>query len=27
MAPGGPAWWENYRNRLENAAREAGKDA
>ncbi|MFF3409284.1 DinB family protein [Streptomyces sp. NPDC002742] len=27
MAPGGPAWWENYRNRLESAAQEAGKDA
>jgi uncharacterized damage-inducible protein DinB len=24
MAPGDPAWWESYRDRLEHAAREAG---
>ncbi|HZS93750.1 MAG TPA: DinB family protein [Chloroflexota bacterium] len=26
MAPGDAAWWEDYRNRLEQAAREAGRD-
>ena len=25
MAPGDSAWWENYRNRLEQVAREAGR--
>jgi uncharacterized protein DUF664 len=25
MAPGDQAWWENYRNRLERTAREAGQ--
>ena len=24
MAPGDQAWWENYRSRLEQVAREAG---
>ncbi len=24
MAPGDNAWWENYRDRVERAAREAG---
>ncbi|NWF25546.1 DinB family protein [Streptomyces sp. PKU-EA00015] len=27
MPPGDSAWWENYRDRLERAAREAGRDA
>jgi uncharacterized damage-inducible protein DinB len=26
MAPGDKAWWEDYRSRLERAAREAGQD-
>jgi uncharacterized damage-inducible protein DinB len=26
MAPGDKAWWEDYRDRLERAAREAGQD-
>lgn len=26
MAPGDAAWWESYRTRLEQAAREAGRD-
>ena len=25
MAPGDQAWWQNYRNRLEHAAQEAGQ--
>lgn len=27
MAPGDSAWWESYRNRLEQAAQEAGREA
>ncbi|MFE2537941.1 DinB family protein [Streptomyces sp. NPDC059371] len=27
LMPGDPAWWEDYRARLEQAARDAGKDA
>jgi hypothetical protein len=26
MAPGDPAWWERYRDRLEGVARLAGND-
>lgn len=26
MAPGDPEWWESYRSRLEQAARQAGQD-